>query len=124
MTTPNITIELEPRFCLQLTCSDLATLIQMARLHYDGECKRAATLGGFLYRWDHTVTEFNGFGCTATSRELQLTLKILEMRAALHTNKDRATADRLSAAIHAALNQWNAIYTTHTKKGAQECPPK
>tara|TARA_R110002033_G_scaffold93339_3_gene142584 strand:+ start:14362 stop:14805 length:444 start_codon:yes stop_codon:yes gene_type:complete len=71
-----IKIKYEPVFELTLTKQVVESLVELSESHYDYACKRALAQGGLLFKWLNQI-EF-GTPCTATFRELDLTLKIAE----------------------------------------------
>jgi hypothetical protein len=73
-----IKIKYKPEFELTLTKQIVELLVKLSNTHYDGACKSAPRQGGLLFRWLNQI-EFET-PCTATFRELDLTLKIAENR--------------------------------------------
>lgn len=75
---------------LDITVDDVRTLQICAARHYDGVCKSAGMVGGFIYGWMNRFTLFtNGDEPTeiyATARELGTCLKSShwELRTRLH----------------------------------------
>lgn len=68
----------KPVFELTLTKQVVELLVKTSNTHYDGVCKLASRPGGLLFKWLNQI-EFET-PCTATFRELDLTLKIAENR--------------------------------------------
>jgi hypothetical protein len=75
-----------PRFVVTLSLLEYYVLKRCSQCHYDGVCKSASLLGGFLYSWDFCIPESaDRNNCTATFdvmcsfREIDTCLKILEM---------------------------------------------
>lgn len=82
------TLQASPSFQLTLTQEELAVLLDCSGTHYDGVCKSASLVGGFLYGWkNHFFSvdgEFNDaplseINVTATWSQIDTCLKILEM---------------------------------------------
>lgn len=82
MKTP-ITIRAVPKFYLTVGKPIVEQLIHLSSLHYDATCVSAGKTGGHLWGWRNMVSEVQPIPVTATTRELDLTLKILEMAPAL-----------------------------------------
>ena len=80
------TLHAIPSFLLTITREELAVLLDCAGTHYDSVCKSSSLQGGFLYGWknqffflsDGEATP-NEVNVTATWREMDTCLKILEM---------------------------------------------
>lgn len=81
------TIYAVPKFAIIFTASELYTLTRCSKVHYDGVCKDASNVGGFLFGWANCLTspdeKYPNDEPTAaiacTSRELATCCKILEM---------------------------------------------
>lgn len=69
-------IRCRPIFDLELSDEVVSLLIKKALTHYDKTCVVAARQGGFIYGWGNSVKM--GCTCTATFRDLDLTLKVFE----------------------------------------------
>ena len=70
-------IILRPTFSLLLSEKIVSILMKESKNHYDSTCRKASDIGGFLYGWSNMVGLELGLG--ASFRELDLTVKILEM---------------------------------------------
>lgn len=70
-------IVLKPSFSLKLETDIVEILIQESSRHYDLSCRGASREGGFIFGWRNSI-DF-GCSCAASFRELDTTLKILEM---------------------------------------------
>ena len=69
-----------PRFNLWVTPQELETLVFCSTSHYDGVCKDASKVGGFLYGWTNMAPEDKtaDIWVSCTGHELQTCMKILE----------------------------------------------
>lgn len=80
---------------LELDESAIDSLIQLSESHYDGVCKSAGRVGGFLYGWRNRITFAVDDGVDveffATNRELQTLCKITEL-AHLYPDAELRTA--------------------------------
>lgn len=84
----NIQIQGEPVFYLHITKSVIDTCLTLSSLHYDGTCKAAGKLGGFLYGWKNHIEHFTPETLVRASfRELDLLLKICEMPVTPHDDE-------------------------------------
>lgn len=70
-------IRCSPAFQLDLSDEVVSLLIKKALNHYDKTCASAARQGGFIYGWANCVRM--DCKCSATFRELDLTLKVFEV---------------------------------------------
>lgn len=70
------TIYAKPHFDLALNKDIVDLIIGRAKKHYDATCRKSCEQGGFLYGWNNCV-DFQTT-CSASFRQLDLTLKILE----------------------------------------------
>lgn len=71
------TIFAKPVFDLTLEKDLVSLLMRLSGRHYDGACRKASDQGGFLFGWKNSI-DFDS-PCLATTRELDLTLKIMEL---------------------------------------------
>lgn len=122
-----ITITAAPVFHVPFTLDELRLLNKMAASHYDGVCQATSRPGpgAFLYGWlgraefaatqpgaDSSVQKFQ-----ATTRELDITLKVLENSFGL-PDAEQTTARRLSrnllGAVRYAVDEvapcWKAVF--------------
>lgn len=115
--TTEITVYGTPTFQMGLSSETIRGLCRLAQNHYDGTCQDAARPGGFLYNWRthalwedrNNISPYSNHVVTATFRELDLTMKVLEMleldlpaNTASEVNKDslqeyRSTVSRAMA---------------------------
>ena len=70
------TVSYSPVFHLTLNKDIVDLIVEKGLNHYDGTCRAACKQGGFIYGWRNCVN--CEATCTASFRELDLTLKILE----------------------------------------------
>lgn len=70
------TVSYSPAFHLTLNKEIVDLIIEKGLNHYDSACRAACKQGGFIYGWRNCVN--CEATCTASFRELDLTLKILE----------------------------------------------
>jgi hypothetical protein len=124
-----IAVTFQPVFHLPLSLADAQLLRELARNHYDWTCKRAAMAepGGFINGWcnmlEHTTEEpGEPLTVSATWRDMDLTLKVLEMRRAMLPSRpsDLARADALNRDLHAALDRWPFIKPAETTITTEE----
>lgn len=107
----NIVIRGVPRFEISATPELVATLIKLAGHHYDGTCKAAAEVGGFLYGWRNSLsppvpTSF----VSGSFRDLDLTLKICEVaRYAQLSEVEKSALGEYITAVHYALRRSNEV---------------
>jgi len=82
----------------------VAVLIKMAELHYDGECKSASKVGGFLFGWRNATSFDPSTGVSSEWRELDVALKICENWTFLPTD-EAAKALTFSKEIRTAMQK-------------------
>lgn len=112
------TIYAVPKFAITFTASELNTLTRCSKVHYDGVCKDASHVGGFLFGWANCLTSPDEkypndeptAAITCTSRELDICIKILEM-----PPSDVQDAARKLAIILAGLFERGQYITKDTK---------
>ena len=81
-----ISIYATPKFCFEVDKSLVESLMQLSEMHYDGTCRKAHMLGGFLYGWNNMVQfreqcppeEKEPVFVTCDFRELDTVAKICE----------------------------------------------
>lgn len=92
-----------PKFYLTLNDSIIILLMRMSKRHYDSTCKRASDMwqGGFIYGWTNCI-ELN-YRCSATYRQLDLTLKICELASLSCSKKELQLVNEYCAFIRKLL---------------------
>lgn len=73
--------EYEVKVRLRLTRPEIERIMELGRKHYDGVCKAACNVGGFVYGWSNRLMfdESEMVVVTATSREIGIVGKIGEL---------------------------------------------
>lgn len=112
------TIYAVPKFAITFTASELNTLTRCSKVHYDGVCKDASHVGGFLFGWANCLispdekypNDESTAAITCLSRELYICIKILEM-----PPSDVQDAARKLAIILAGLFERGQYITKDTK---------
>jgi len=74
-----IKISSTPVFNFKLTIHQIQLLRGLSKNHYDATCREAYAVGGFMYGWFNSVKFNEDFLLTATFRQLNITLKCMEM---------------------------------------------
>lgn len=119
-----IEISAQPLFRVPLTLADVAVLLELSALHYDETCRLAGVPGeqGFIYGWNSWLTLLATTPdeppvVTATWRQLDLCLKLMEFLPYRFTAERTATVRRLSTAFNGAMSlaqaemsKWAAVY--------------
>lgn len=111
-----------PKFYIPLTKEHVAVLTKLSGSHYDGVCKSASRLGGFIYGWKNLVefaTNDEATPCHASGRELDTCLKILEMSVfGKYTNEEMLLIEEMIRDFHGAYKHavssssgWSTTYT-------------
>lgn len=97
-----------PLFNLPLPIETVELLMRMSSLHYDGRCKSASAVGGFIYGWKNSVTFMPDVPVSATWHELDTMLKICENTMALDERTGaRETIYKLTKDVRLAVDVWN-----------------
>lgn len=68
-----------PEFWFALTDAQMAVLELLSSVHYDGVCKDATKVGGFIYGWKNARASVEATTVRASFREIDTCLKILEV---------------------------------------------
>lgn len=103
-----IEITPSPVFNLPIPIGTIGLLMEMSAHHYDGVCKAAGVVGGFIYGWNNSVTFMPESPVSATWRELDTMLKICENTAIFSDQPiSRKVIRELVADVRYAMNQWN-----------------
>lgn len=106
-----IAVTLDPVFHLPLEPSDARLLQDLALHHYDWDCIAAGRVGGFIFGWVNMLCHGErADSVRATRRQMDLTLKVLELRGSglLHgREEDRKRAGELSSILHVTLQHWH-----------------
>lgn len=105
-------IEITPRplFELHLPIETIDLLMEMSRHHYDGVCKSASAVGGFIYGWRNSVSFVPESPVSATWRELDTMLKICENAQLLSDQPGaRETIWKLTKDVNKAMRHWNNV---------------
>lgn len=98
-----------PEFWFNLTDEQLYVLQTLSSVHYDGVCKQAAKLGGFIYGWTNARAFTKDANLKASWRELDTCCKILEgIGPPLNADEEDVARD-LAQKFHAALSHANRI---------------
>lgn len=116
-----ITIKARPEFNLPLDAATVALLMQMSSLHYDGRCKAASAVGGFIYGWRNSVQFSPELPVTAASNDLDTVLKICENRSFLGADDQERVRD-LAKALRHAYQRWNEVSPQWTAEADAEAP--
>lgn len=97
-------------FDVPFTAEHVAGLVKLSALHYDGNCKMASKPDGFLARWGANLA----YGpIRATFHELDICLKLLEMRFVLPDDFGGDLAIDLRRVLVLAnrkFREWQAVY--------------
>jgi hypothetical protein len=103
----NIFIGAVPRFDIEITPELVALIMRLGGMHYDGYCRKATQLGGFVYGWHNRVTLAPDAIETAiaTFSQLDMVAKIVEFPPPL-TPEETAIRKDLVKSIHAAIQQY------------------
>lgn len=101
----NITISWTPTFSCEFTLQQLDFLIEISKRHYDGVCRSASGVNGFLVQWRTRIEAEIFNSIRATFRELDTVLKICEMANFHEVDKQVITA--MVSDIHSALTKAN-----------------
>lgn len=103
-----IEINSQPVFNLPLPIGTILLLMEMSAHHYDGVCKSAGMVGGFIYGWRNCVSFAPDLPVSATWRELDTMLKICENTGIFSDRPDEKQIIRgLAKAVRYAMSQWN-----------------
>lgn len=109
----------KPVFHFTPTEQQIACLISLARLYYDGRCKAAAQQGGFIYGWRNAIVEFKMPEVSASWHDLDTTMKIIEMVNYMPDPRHRECLKEFGRAINGAMNaipgaveQWKIVIDT------------
>lgn len=111
-----ITIRAVPKFYLSLTLAQVKLITELSSSHYDGVCRSASAVGGFIYGWVNLLTYNPSEQVSAEWRQLDTVLKICEMASYLDQAQQDEVA-KLRKSIYGALNKaaelfqnWSADY--------------
>jgi hypothetical protein len=106
-----IEINSQPLFKLPLSLETIELLMEMSRHHYDGVCKAASAVGGFIYGWRNSVSFVPEVPVSATWRELDTLLKICEINTALFHGQPevRKVIWDLVKGVNKAMSHWNNV---------------
>lgn len=96
-----IFVSYTPMFNLKLDIETVKLLRRMSAGHYDRECKKASDCGGLLHKWTNQ-SNFDVL-CTATFRELDLTLKIAENKHQLNVDESKRIDDYVAVVTSSLL---------------------
>lgn len=108
----NIEITGTPAFHLPLTPLHIDVLMRLSDLHYDGTCKAASKLGGFLYGWNNAIQwrhknpdpkDDTIHTVRADWHNLDICLKIMEiayMRGWLDAMESNHSREDIQTAVH------------------------
>jgi hypothetical protein len=80
-----IEIQCIAKFWIELPLDSAKLLQELSAIHYDGACRSAGMVGGFIYGWVNMLTAFEGEEVpteprkvTASFHDLDIALKIME----------------------------------------------
>ena len=103
----------KPDFWFSLSDGQMAVLERLSGLHYDGVCKAATRVGGFIYGWKNARdVAYKMVSVSASFREIDTCLKILEglqMPPADMTIGQVAIGQALAASFRVALSKANEV---------------
>lgn len=114
------TIYAVPKFAITFTKAELDVLTMCSKLHYDGVCRSAGNVGGFLFGWNNCLTspdekypnDPQTAAVSTTHRELDTCLKILEMPASQYA-KDASTLSLQLSGLLSAGQYFTKDLQTH-----------
>lgn len=95
----------QPKFYFQLNAEQIAVLMQLSREHYDGVCKSAGQDRGFIFGWNNWYQVQPESEQSASWRELDICLKIME--GAAHRRELWDVALKLGADFRRAMQTAN-----------------
>ena len=105
-----IEIRGKPIFLFSLTGEQLGLLIALSKAHYDSTCRAASERGGFIYGWSAELELDPIAKFSATWRQLDLCLKILEGASYL-PEQQRAVGSALACSFMGAMTRATAATT-------------
>ncbi len=97
-------ISFSPKVLIELPDQELDLIIECAKHHYDGTCRQAAAVGGFL----HGMSNFREHPHSLTLRELDLISKIVEACNVLPSEGKAELALKISSEIKAIFEYTQA----------------
>lgn len=99
-----ITIQASPKFYLSLTLEQVKLISELSSSHYDGVCRAASMVGGFIYGWVNSLTYAPSEQVPAEWRQLDTVLKICEMVGHLDPEQ-QITIAKLRKSIRGAMSK-------------------
>jgi hypothetical protein len=99
-----------PKFYMTLTAEEIEALVTCSSHHYDRTCNMASRLGGFIYGWHNTLTTptdtepLSTAAVSATTHQLDLCCKILEMSVQVCGSNSNLVAIKLRGELMGLLN--------------------
>lgn len=115
-----ITLSAEPNFSLPLTLQQVKLIAAVSENHYDGTCRAASQVGGFIYGWINYLTfaaerrtpdETEPDTVQATWRQLDSVMKICEM-GHLQPADQAAEIQNITTHLHRAMEAAREIVPT------------
>lgn len=99
-----------PHWNIQFTKAHINVLMELANHHYDGVCRDAARVGGFIYGWNNHIQFYElPSPVSANSRQVDICLKILEDSSHLHHGIERSLANEMRIVLHKAIRAKNSF---------------
>lgn len=97
-------IHYTPEFWLSMTPETAQLIKRLSGMHYDGRCKAAGAVGGFVYGWANWAEGVTEIPVRATTHELDTVAKIIEMPPPL-TERERALLLDFRSTIYKAMRE-------------------
>ena len=110
MSPPNFSFRYDVHIEATITREEVDKLLEYSSRHYDGVCKAAGQVGGFIYGWSNYFslgeeTPLDEYEFTISRRELDLVAKICEI-------SDRDLYRKYLQMCKAANNQMREVNET------------
>lgn len=105
-----------PKFemTFELPLEAVELMMKCAEHHYDATCRETMAQGGILFTWQRRIKNMQKMKLpkevTATSRDLDLLLKVMEFRPTL-TDRERDEVRRLSEMFMNIFRTANELYS-------------
>lgn len=97
-----------PRFEFRISRQQLDFLMDYSSAHYDTECRFASRVGGFVYGWNNRMGIDSYTRVSASFRDLDTCLKILEIPIPSMNLKDRKIQEELASSFRDMLTFANS----------------
>ena len=104
----DIEVRYKPYFQLQMSVVLIDRLMKLADAHYDGRCRQAGRVGGFIYGWNNHATfapEESAVEVSANPDELDTCMKICELARTLLAPADLLLVNDFRKAVGVAMVQ-------------------